>query len=49
MKNYNMIKKLIINEENKSFKLIQNNTHPNFYLIDILKEKKILILNKLEK
>jgi len=30
----------IINIENKSFKLIQNNTHPNFYLIDIFQGKK---------
>ena len=30
----------IINKENKSFKLIQNNTHPNFYLIDLLYDKK---------
>jgi len=31
---------LTINPENKSFKLLQNNTHPNFYLIDLLTEKK---------
>jgi DNA polymerase-3 subunit delta' len=29
-----------INSENKSFKLLQNNSHPNFYLIDLLPEKK---------
>mgnify|MGYP000362416777 FL=1 len=29
-----------INPENKSFKLLQNNSHPNFYLIDLLAEKK---------
>ena len=29
-----------INSENKSFKLLQNNSHPNFYLIDLLAEKK---------
>ncbi len=29
-----------INKENKSFKLIQNNSHPNFFLIDLLKDKK---------
>ena len=29
-----------INAENKSFKLLQNNSHPNFYLIDLLTEKK---------
>ena len=33
-------KKLTINKENKSFKLIQNNSHPNFYLIDLLADKK---------
>jgi len=32
--------KFIINKENKSFKLVQNNTHPNFYLIDLLYDKK---------
>ena len=30
---------LKINKENKSFKLLQNNSHPNFYLIDLLNEK----------
>ena len=30
----------IINETNRSFKLLQNNTHPNFYLIDVLSDKK---------
>jgi DNA polymerase-3 subunit delta' len=29
-----------INKENRSFKLIQNNSHPNFYLIDLMHEKK---------
>ena len=29
-----------INKENKSYKLMQNNSHPNFYLIDLLTEKK---------
>ena len=28
-----------INKENKSYKLIQNHTHPNFYLIDLIEEK----------
>ena len=31
---------LMINPENKSFKILQNNSHPNFYLIDLLTEKK---------
>ena len=29
-----------INIENKSFKLIQNNSNPNFTLIDLIEEKK---------
>ena len=29
-----------INKNNKSFKLLQNNSHPNFYLIDLLADKK---------
>ena len=32
--------KFIINRENKSFKLVQNNAHPNFYLVDLLNDKK---------
>jgi DNA polymerase III subunit delta' len=30
----------IINENNRSFRLIQTNSHPNFYLIDLLTDKK---------
>ena len=29
-----------INVDNKSYKLLQNSSHPNFYLIDLLTEKK---------
>ena len=29
-----------INKYNRSYKLLQNNSHPNFYLIDLLNEKK---------
>jgi DNA polymerase-3 subunit delta' len=29
-----------INKQNRSFKLVQNHSHPNFYLIDLLDEKK---------
>jgi len=32
--------KLTINNDNRSFKLLQNNSHPNFYLIDLLDDKK---------
>ena len=34
------INNLTINKENKTFKLIQNHSHPNFYLIDLIDEKK---------
>ncbi len=30
----------IINENNRAYKLLQNNSHPNFYLIDLLNDKK---------
>ena len=29
-----------INNINRSYKLIQNNSHPNFYLIDLIDDKK---------
>ena len=32
--------KMLINKENKSYKLIQNNSHPNFYPVDLFDEKK---------
>ncbi|MDA7583226.1 DNA polymerase III, partial [Candidatus Pelagibacter sp.] len=31
---------LTINKKNRSFKLLQNNSHPNFYLIDLFNDKK---------
>ena len=34
--------KFIINEKNRSFKLLRNNLHPNFYLIDLVGDKKII-------
>jgi DNA polymerase-3 subunit delta' len=34
------IKKMSINSENKSFILLQNKSHPNFYLIDLADDKK---------
>ncbi len=36
-----------ISNQNKSFKLIQNNTHPNFHLIDILDEKKSIEISQI--
>ena len=32
--------KFDINAENKSYKLVQNQSHPNFYLVDLIEEKK---------
>ena len=34
------INKLNINKKNKSYKLVQNCSHPNFYLVDLVAEKK---------
>jgi DNA polymerase III subunit delta' len=34
------LKKLYINKDNKSYRLIINNSHPNYYLIDLINEKK---------
>ena len=36
----------LINTENKSFKLIQNGTNPNFILIDVLEDKKSIDINQ---
>ncbi|MDA9568990.1 AAA family ATPase [Candidatus Pelagibacter sp.] len=36
-----------INKDNKSYKLIQNNSHPNFYLIDLLTEKKSIDVSQI--
>ena len=41
------IDKFNINKNNKSYKLIQNNSHPNFYLIDLLDEKKMIDVNQI--
>ena len=40
-------KKFEINSNNKSYKLIQNGSHPNFYLIDVLKEKKSIEVSQI--
>ena len=40
------IKNFIINKQNKSFKLLQNKSHPNFYLIDLIDEKKNIDINQ---
>ena len=38
-----------INSLNRSFILVNNNTHPNFFLIDVLKEKKNIDINQIRK
>lgn len=40
-------KKFLINEENKSYKLIQNKSNPNFKLIDISDDKKFIDINQI--
>ncbi len=37
----------IINSENKSYKLIQNKSNPNFYLIDVAEDKKNIEVNQI--
>ncbi len=36
-----------INSDNKSYKLIQNKSNPNFYLIDVLEDKKNIDINQI--
>ncbi len=38
-----------INETNKSFNLVKNNTHPNFHLIDLCDEKKNIEIDQIRK
>ena len=45
---YNFDKK-IINDTNKSFKLVSNNSHPNFYLINLKDEKKSIEIKQVRK
>ena len=45
---YNFEKK-IINDANKSFKLVSNNSHPNFYLINLKDEKKSIEIEQVRK
>ncbi len=42
-------KKLIINKNNRSFKLLQNSSHPNFYLVDLKKDKKNIDIEQIRK
>ena len=41
------IDNLQINDSNKSFNLVQNQTHPNFHLIDLLDEKKTIEISQI--
>ena len=41
--------KIIINDTNKSFKLVSNNSHPNFYLINLKDEKKYIEIEQVRK
>ena len=43
------VEKFEINKENKSYKLIQNQSHPNFYLIDLIEEKKNIDVAQIRK
>jgi DNA polymerase-3 subunit delta' len=43
---YDFKKQTIIND-NKSFKLVKKNSHPNFYLIDLIDEKKNIEINQI--
>ncbi len=36
-----------INSENKSYKLVLSNSHPNFFLIDLLHEKKMIEISQI--
>ena len=41
------VNKFEINDLNKSYKLILNNSHPNFHLIDVLNDKKIIEISQI--
>jgi DNA polymerase III subunit delta' len=41
------LKKLKINNENRSFKLMQNKSNPNFILVDVAEEKKNIDINQI--
>ena len=45
---YNIINN-IINKDNRSFKLINNGSHPNFYLIDLVDDKKNIEISQIRK
>ena len=37
----------LINSDNKSYRLIQNKSNPNFYLIDVAEDKKNIDINQI--
>jgi DNA polymerase-3 subunit delta' len=41
------LNKMIINLDNRSYKLLQNKSHPNFYLIDLIEEKKFIDIGQI--
>ena len=43
------VEKKKINSENRSFKLISNNSHTNFYLIDLVDDKKNIEISQIRK
>ena len=43
------VNKCKINDLNKSYKLILNKSHPNFHLIDVLSDKKIIEISQIRK
>ena len=43
------IKNFEISDSNKSFNLVQNNSHPNFHLIDLLDDKKVIEISQIRK
>ncbi len=43
---YNL-ENLSINNNNRSYKLLQSNSHPNFYLIDLLTDKKSIDVSQI--
>jgi DNA polymerase III subunit delta' len=45
---YNLTNRTI-NTDSKSYKLIKNNSHPNFYLIDLIDEKKNIEIDQIRK
>ena len=41
------LENFVINENNKSFKLVKNSTSPNFFLVDINDDKKVIDINQI--